>query len=64
MVWKRRPEKSRCHAGKASNHRLQRRAPDVIYTLSELSYWNAERQSRSVKPGAELARNSYFASAI
>jgi len=38
---------------------------DVIYALSELSYWNAEREHRSVKPGVpRLARNSYFASAI
>ena len=38
---------------------------DVIYALSELNYWNADRQSRSVKPGVpKLARNSYFASAI
>ena len=38
---------------------------DVIYALSELNYWNADRQSRSVKPGVPgLARNSYFASAI
>jgi pimeloyl-ACP methyl ester carboxylesterase len=38
---------------------------DVIYTLSELSYWNAGRQSRSVKPGVpRLARDSFFASAI
>jgi pimeloyl-ACP methyl ester carboxylesterase len=38
---------------------------DVLYALSELSFWNAERQSRSVKPGVpRFARNSYFASAI
>jgi hypothetical protein len=38
---------------------------DVIYALSELNYWNADRQSRSVKPGVpKLARNSYFTSAI
>src|SRR5208283_5151007 len=38
---------------------------DLIYALSELNYWNADRQSRSVKPGVpRLARNSYFASAI
>jgi len=38
---------------------------DVIYALSELNYWNADRQSRSVKPGVpKLARDSYFASAI
>lgn len=38
---------------------------DVLYALSELNYWNADRQSRSVKPGVpKLARNSYFASAI
>ena len=38
---------------------------DVLYALSELSFWNAERQSRSVKPGVpKFARDSYFASAI
>lgn len=38
---------------------------DVIYALSELNFWNADRQGRSVKPGVpKLARNSYFASAI
>jgi pimeloyl-ACP methyl ester carboxylesterase len=38
---------------------------DVLYALSELNYLNADRQSRSVKPGVpRLARNSYFASAI
>ena len=38
---------------------------DVIYALSELNYWNAERQSRCVKPGVpKQARDSYFASAI
>ena len=38
---------------------------DLIYALSELNYWNGDRQSRSVKPGVpRLARNSYFASAI
>ena len=38
---------------------------DVIYALGELNYWNADRQSRSVKRGVpKLARNSYFASAI
>jgi pimeloyl-ACP methyl ester carboxylesterase len=38
---------------------------DLIYALSELNYWNADRQSRSVKPGVpRLARSSYFASAI
>jgi pimeloyl-ACP methyl ester carboxylesterase len=38
---------------------------DVVYALAELNYWNADRQSRSVKPGVpRLARNSYFASAI
>lgn len=38
---------------------------DVIYALSELNFWNAGRQSRSVKPGVPpRSRNSYFASAI
>jgi pimeloyl-ACP methyl ester carboxylesterase len=38
---------------------------DLLYALSELNYLNADRQSRSVKPGVpRLARNSYFASAI
>jgi pimeloyl-ACP methyl ester carboxylesterase len=38
---------------------------DLLYALSELNYQNAERQSRSVKPGVpKFARNSYFASAI
>src|SRR5208283_1235746 len=38
---------------------------DVLYALSELNYLNADRQSRSVKPGVpRLARNSYFASSI
>lgn len=38
---------------------------DVVFALSELNYWNANRQSRSVKPGeSKLASNSYFASAI
>ena len=38
---------------------------DVLYALCELNYLNADRQSRSVKPGVpRLARNSYFASAI
>jgi pimeloyl-ACP methyl ester carboxylesterase len=38
---------------------------DVLYALSELNYWNADHQSRSVKRGVPgLARNSYFASAI
>ena len=38
---------------------------DVIYALSELSFWNAERQSRCVKPGVtKFARDGYFASAI
>jgi pimeloyl-ACP methyl ester carboxylesterase len=38
---------------------------DLLYALSELNYLNAERQSRSVKPGVKpLARNSYFTSAI
>src|SRR5208282_5233499 len=37
---------------------------DVLYALCELNYLNADRQSRSVKPGVPpLARNSYFASA-
>ena len=38
---------------------------DLLYALSELTYRNADRQRRSVKPGvSRLARNSYFASAI
>ncbi len=38
---------------------------DLLYALSELNYFNADRQSRSVKPGVpKYARNSYFASAI
>src|SRR5208283_3242912 len=38
---------------------------DVLYALCELNYLNADRRSRSVKPGVpRLARNSYFASAI
>jgi pimeloyl-ACP methyl ester carboxylesterase len=38
---------------------------DLLYALSELNYRNADRQSRSVKPGvADRARDSYFASAI
>ena len=38
---------------------------DLLYALSELNYLNADRQSRSVKPGVpKLARNSYFTSAI
>jgi pimeloyl-ACP methyl ester carboxylesterase len=38
---------------------------DLIYALSELNFLNADRQSRSVKPGvSDLARNSYFTSAI
>ena len=38
---------------------------DVLYALCELNYLNADRQSRSVKPGVPpLARNSYFTSAI
>jgi pimeloyl-ACP methyl ester carboxylesterase len=38
---------------------------DLLYALCELNYWNADRQSRSVKPGVpRRARNSYFASAI
>ncbi|MGO9585647.1 MAG: esterase/lipase family protein [Limisphaerales bacterium] len=38
---------------------------DLLYALSELNYWNADRQRRSVKPGVpRRARNSYFASAI
>src|SRR5271157_320197 len=33
---------------------------DLLYALAELNYWNADRQSRSVKPGVpKLARNSY-----
>ena len=38
---------------------------DLLYALSELNYRNADRQSRSVKPGvSSRARDSYFASAI
>ncbi|HWY30668.1 MAG TPA: hypothetical protein VNX46_07950, partial [Candidatus Acidoferrum sp.] len=38
---------------------------DLLYALSELNYLNADRQSRSVKPGVSThARDSYFASAI
>ena len=38
---------------------------DLLYALAELNYLNADRQSRSVKPGVpRLARNSYFTSAI
>ncbi len=38
---------------------------DLLYALSELNFLNADRQSRSVKPGVpKLARNSYFTSAI
>jgi hypothetical protein len=38
---------------------------DLLYALSELNYLNADRQSRSVKPGVpKFASNSYFASAI
>ena len=38
---------------------------DLLYALSELNYQNADRQRRSVKPGvSQLARDSYFASAI
>jgi len=38
---------------------------DLIYALSELNFLNADRQTRSVKPGVpRLARNSYFTSAI
>ena len=38
---------------------------DLLYSLSELNFLNADRQSRSVKPGVpRLSRNSYFASAI
>jgi pimeloyl-ACP methyl ester carboxylesterase len=38
---------------------------DLLFALSELNYLNADRQSRSVKPGVPKgARNSYFASAI
>ena len=38
---------------------------DLLYALSELNFLNADRQSRSVKPGVpSFARNSYFASAI
>jgi pimeloyl-ACP methyl ester carboxylesterase len=38
---------------------------DLLYALSELNYFNADRQSRSVKSGVpKFARNSYFTSAI
>jgi pimeloyl-ACP methyl ester carboxylesterase len=38
---------------------------DLLYALAELNYFNADRESRSVKPGVpKLARNGYFASAI
>ena len=38
---------------------------DLLYALSELSFQNADRQSRSVKPGvSQHARNGYFTSAI
>jgi pimeloyl-ACP methyl ester carboxylesterase len=38
---------------------------DLLYALSELNFLNADRQSRSVKPGVpQRARDSYFASAI
>ncbi len=38
---------------------------DLVYALSELNYFNADCQSRSVKPGVpKRARDSYFASAI
>jgi pimeloyl-ACP methyl ester carboxylesterase len=38
---------------------------DLLYALSELNFQNADRQSRSVKPGVpKFARNSYFTSAI
>jgi pimeloyl-ACP methyl ester carboxylesterase len=38
---------------------------DLLYALSELNFRNADRLSRSVKPGVpRLARDSYFASAI
>ncbi len=38
---------------------------DLLYALCELNHLNADRQSRSVKPGVpRLARNSYFTSAI
>ncbi len=38
---------------------------DLLYALSELNYFNADCQSRSVKPGVpRLARNGYFTSAI
>jgi pimeloyl-ACP methyl ester carboxylesterase len=38
---------------------------DVLYALSELNYWNARHQSRSVKLGEpRRARDSYFASAV
>ncbi|HUA39176.1 MAG TPA: hypothetical protein VMA35_12365 [Candidatus Sulfopaludibacter sp.] len=38
---------------------------DLLYALSELSFQNADRQSRSAKPGvSQYARNGYFTSAI
>jgi pimeloyl-ACP methyl ester carboxylesterase len=38
---------------------------DLLYALAELNYRNADRQSRSVRPGvASRARDSYFTSAI
>ena len=39
---------------------------DLLYALSELNFANADRQRRSVKPWEpkQLARDSYFASAI
>ena len=38
---------------------------DLLYALSELSFQNADRQNRSVKPGeSQYARNGYFTSAI
>ena len=38
---------------------------DLLYALSELNYFNADRQRRSVKPGVpKFARDSYFTSAI
>ena len=38
---------------------------DLLFALSELNYQNANRQSRSVRPGVpKYARDSYFASAI
>ncbi len=38
---------------------------DLLYTLSELNFLNADRQARSVRPGVpKFAHNSYFTAAI